>query len=88
MIKHQLGFFMLPRITPVALLFLVALNGLAKEKLIARTFDDGRRPYVLFGKSGSPGLIEVLDQNKVNVTFFVMAPNTYTLGDRLRPRSE
>jgi len=63
-----LGFFTLPRITLVALLFLVALNGLAKEKLIAPTFDDGRRPYVLFGKSGSPRLIEVLDQSKVRLS--------------------
>jgi peptidoglycan-N-acetylglucosamine deacetylase len=65
------------------------------EKLIALTFDDGPRPYVLYGmqdpqKFGRketqpmPGLLDVLDREKVHATFFVMGwrltPKTW--GDR------
>ena len=65
------------------------------DKLIALTFDDGPRPYVLYGvpdpqKVGRkedkpiPGLLDVLDREKVHATFFVMGwrltPKTW--GDR------
>src|SRR5215813_6674737 len=53
------------------------------SKLIALTFDDGPRPYVLFGSKGahpSSGLLDVLDQNGVKATFFVV-------GWRLTPRT-
>ncbi len=60
-----------------ALLFLVSLPAMAADKLIALTFDDGPRPYVLFGQ---PGLLDVLDKNDVKATFFVM-------GWRLTPKT-
>jgi peptidoglycan-N-acetylglucosamine deacetylase len=53
------------------------------EKLIALTFDDGPRPYVLFGDKArrpGPGLAEILDQNGVKATFFVV-------GWRLTPKT-
>jgi peptidoglycan/xylan/chitin deacetylase (PgdA/CDA1 family) len=53
------------------------------DKLIALTFDDGPRPYVLFGTKGShptPGLVDILDQNGVKATFFVV-------GWRLTPKT-
>jgi len=61
------------------------------EKLIALTFDDGPRPYVLYGmkepqKFGRkenqpiPGLLDLLDREKVKATFFVM-------GWRLTPKT-
>lgn len=53
------------------------------NKLIALTFDDGPRPYVLFGASGvhpAPGLLDILDQNGVKATFFVV-------GWRLTPKT-
>jgi peptidoglycan/xylan/chitin deacetylase (PgdA/CDA1 family) len=53
------------------------------DKLIALTFDDGPRPYVLFGSKESnhgPGLVEILDQNGVKATFFVV-------GWRLTPKT-
>src|SRR5438270_1100588 len=52
-------------------------------KLIALTFDDGPRPYVLFGSKESnrgPGLVDILDQNGVKATFFVV-------GWRLTPKT-
>jgi peptidoglycan-N-acetylglucosamine deacetylase len=64
----------------------------AAEKLIALTFDDGPRPYVLYGlkQPGSPpgihpskptaGMLEVLDRGGVKATFFVM-------GWRLTPKT-
>src|SRR5437660_7852520 len=55
----------------------------ATDKLIALTFDDGPRPYVLFGSKGEhpgPGLINVLDSNGVKATFFVV-------GWRLTPKT-
>jgi peptidoglycan/xylan/chitin deacetylase (PgdA/CDA1 family) len=75
------------RIVPLAVLSLVSLLCLpafANEKLIALTFDDGPRPYVLFGANGSPGLISVLDEQHVNATFFVMGwrLTPHTWGDR------
>jgi peptidoglycan/xylan/chitin deacetylase (PgdA/CDA1 family) len=53
------------------------------DKLIALTFDDGPRPYVLFGSrenNRGPGLVDVLDQNGVKATFFVV-------GWRLTPKT-
>jgi peptidoglycan/xylan/chitin deacetylase (PgdA/CDA1 family) len=53
------------------------------DKLIALTFDDGPRPYVLFGTKGvhpAPGLADILDQNGVKATFFVV-------GWRLTPKT-
>jgi peptidoglycan/xylan/chitin deacetylase (PgdA/CDA1 family) len=53
------------------------------EKLIALTFDDGPRPYVLFGSKTvhrGPGLADILDQNGVKATFFVV-------GWRLTPKT-
>jgi peptidoglycan/xylan/chitin deacetylase (PgdA/CDA1 family) len=53
------------------------------DKLIALTFDDGPRPYVLFGGKTvhpGPGLADILDQNGVKATFFVV-------GWRLTPKT-
>ncbi len=52
------------------------------DKLIALTFDDGPRPYVLFGSKEhpTPGLVKSLDANNVKATFFVV-------GWRLTPRT-
>lgn len=53
------------------------------DKLIALTFDDGPRPYVLFGSKESSrgqGLADILDQNGVKATFFVV-------GWRLTPKT-
>ena len=77
----------LSRFFPAALLLTLlaasALPSLAAEKLIALTFDDGPRPYVLYGlkQPGSPaGLLDVLDRNGVKATFFYM-------GWRLTPKT-
>lgn len=56
----------------------------ATQKLIALTFDDGPRPYILFGYQPAggpaiPSLLELLDKNQVKATFFVM-------GWRLMPK--
>ena len=71
----------------VAVLFLTATSAFPTDKLIALTFDDGPRPYVLFGSKGEhpgPGLVSVLDGNGVKATFFVvgwrLTPKTW--GDR------
>ena len=52
------------------------------DKLIALTFDDSPRPYVLFGgkEHPGPGLADILDQNGVKATFFVV-------GWRLTPKT-
>lgn len=58
-------------------------SALSSDKLIALTFDDGPRPYVLFGTKGvhaAPGLVDILDQNGVKATFFVV-------GWRLTPKT-
>ena len=72
------------RISTIALLLAASLPAFANEKLIALTFDDGPRPYVLFGAEGKPGLISVLDQNNINATLFVMGwrltPHTWGEG--------
>jgi peptidoglycan/xylan/chitin deacetylase (PgdA/CDA1 family) len=56
----------------------------APEKLIALTFDDGPRPYVLYGVkqagNATPGMLDVLDRAGVKATFFYM-------GWRLTPRT-
>ncbi len=75
---------MMLRISVTAVLLAACLPAFANEKLIALTFDDGPRPYVLFGTEGSPGLISVLDANHINATFFVMGwrltPHTWGEG--------
>ncbi len=66
-----------------ALVFLNAGAAFSADKLIALTFDDGPRPYVLFGTKGEhpgPALVNVLDQNGVKATFFVV-------GWRLTPKT-
>jgi peptidoglycan-N-acetylglucosamine deacetylase len=58
-------------------------SAFSADKLIALTFDDGPRPYVLFGTKGvhpAPGLVDILDQNGVKATFFVV-------GWRLTPKT-
>lgn len=58
-------------------------SALRGDKLIALTFDDGPRPYVLFGSKESnrgPGLVDILNQNGVKATFFVV-------GWRLTPKT-
>jgi len=69
------------------LTLLCASGAFATEKLIALTFDDGPRPYVLLENKGQhpgPGLMNVLDSNGVKATFFVvgwrLTPKTW--GDR------
>ena len=65
-----------------AVLFMAG-SALSSDKLIALTFDDGPRPYVLFGSKGEypgPGLVSVLDSNGVKATFFVV-------GWRLTPKT-
>jgi peptidoglycan/xylan/chitin deacetylase (PgdA/CDA1 family) len=49
----------------------------AGRKLIALTFDDGPKPYVLFGKKTASGmssssLLDLLNREGVHATFFVM----------------
>jgi len=69
----------------------LALPCCASEKLVALTFDDGPRPYVLYGvkqpgaasptaPNASQGLLDVLDHNGVKATFFYM-------GWRLTPKT-
>jgi peptidoglycan-N-acetylglucosamine deacetylase len=72
-----------PRVAVLALLFLTASAAFSTDKLIALTFDDGPRPYVLFGTKGdhpSPSLMQALDGNGVKATFFVV-------GWRLTPKT-
>src|SRR3954469_6856741 len=64
----------------------------ADKKLIALTFDDGPRPYVLYGEGpalASGGLLDVLQKNQAPATFFSMGwrltPKTY--GDRREVRT-
>lgn len=66
-----------------AFLFLNSGAAFSADKLIALTFDDGPRPYVLFGTKGDhagPSLLNVLDNNGVKATFFVV-------GWRLTPKT-
>lgn len=55
-------------------------SALSGDRLIALTFDDGPRPYVLLGSKGAPGLLDILDKNGVKATFFVV-------GWRLTPKT-
>src|ERR1039458_4597544 len=74
---------MLNRILLPLLLLLLSVPCLAAEKLIALTFDDGPRPYVLYGlktPGAPPGMLEVLDRSGVKATFFYM-------GWRLTPKT-
>ncbi len=55
----------------------VGASSAAPRKLIALTFDDGPRPYVLVGRKvedggPAPGLLDLLDRENVKATFFVM----------------
>lgn len=79
----------MPSCKSIALLalLLTSVAAFSTDKLIALTFDDGPRPYVLFGSKGEhpgPGLVSVLDDNGVKATFFVvgwrLTPKTW--GDR------
>ncbi len=67
-----------------ALFLFIATCAFAADnnKLIALTFDDGPRPYVLLGSKASPapGLLDVLDSSSVKATFFVV-------GWRLTPKT-
>jgi peptidoglycan/xylan/chitin deacetylase (PgdA/CDA1 family) len=70
-------------IAVAALLLSLAAPCVAAEKLIALTFDDGPRPYVLYGlkqPGAPPGLLDVLDRAGVKATFFYM-------GWRLTPKT-
>jgi peptidoglycan/xylan/chitin deacetylase (PgdA/CDA1 family) len=65
------------------LLLSLSAPAFAAEKLIALTFDDGPRPYVLYGlkqADAAPGLLDVLDHEHVKATFFYM-------GWRLTPKT-
>lgn len=66
----------------LVLLLAVSVPAFSADKLIALTFDDGPRPYVLYGDKakGTPGLLDVLDKQNVKATFFVM-------GWRLTPKT-
>jgi len=68
------------RLAVLSLLFTLSLPIFAADKLIALTFDDGPRPYVLYGTPDAPGLFSVLDKQNVKATFFVM-------GWRLTPKT-
>jgi peptidoglycan/xylan/chitin deacetylase (PgdA/CDA1 family) len=71
------------RIVLLLLLVTLSLPGFAADKLIALTFDDGPRPYVLYGvkqPGAAPGMLDVLDRNGVKATFFYM-------GWRLTPKT-
>jgi peptidoglycan/xylan/chitin deacetylase (PgdA/CDA1 family) len=68
------------RLLAAVLLFHLAIPTFAADKLIALTFDDGPRPYVLYGMKPAPGLLDVLDREHVKATFFVM-------GWRLTPKT-
>jgi len=76
---------MLKEAPPAAVTALASATSSAfsANKLIALTFDDGPRPYVLFGAKGvhpAPGLVDILDRNGVKATFFVV-------GWRLTPKT-
>jgi len=67
----------------LAFVLLTTVASFSSDKLIALTFDDGPRPYVLFGTKGDharPGLLNVLEINDVKATFFIV-------GWRLTPKT-
>lgn len=93
--KSFSAFIALPLVTVLAIFLLTCSLAAAPgpnlpgQKLIALTFDDGPRPYVLYGvhQAGRPqteGLLDLLDKDVVKATFFVMGwrltPKTW--GDR------
>src|SRR6476646_6065072 len=83
--SHSVAGSMMSKNTPLATAHPVAkiTSVSPADKLIALTFDDGPRPYVLFGSKTvhpGPGLVDILDQNGVKVTFFVV-------GWRLTPKT-
>ena len=85
MSKHSAAGIIEPKERPAATVRPVAKISSASpaDKLIALTFDDGPRPYVLFGRKAdhpAPGLADILDQNGVKATFFVV-------GWRLTPKT-
>lgn len=74
---------LLRKIAALALLALTSPAAFSADKLIALTFDDGPRPYVLFGSKqdpSRPALLNVLDSNGVKATFFIV-------GWRLTPKT-
>jgi peptidoglycan-N-acetylglucosamine deacetylase len=83
--SHNVAVSTAPKNTPSASIRTVAKTTSISpaDKLIALTFDDGPRPYVLFGRKAdhpAPGLVDILDQNGVKATFFVV-------GWRLTPKT-
>ncbi len=81
------GSVLLKRTPPAPAFATNTSSAFPADKLIALTFDDGPRPYVLFGNKEvrpAPGLLDVLDQSGVKATFFVvgwrLTPKTW--GDR------
>jgi peptidoglycan-N-acetylglucosamine deacetylase len=83
--SHGVAGSMMSKNTPLATARTVAKTTSVSpaDKLIALTFDDGPRPYVLFGSKTvqrGPGLADILDQNGVKATFFVV-------GWRLTPKT-
>ena len=61
----------------LTLLLLAAPLAAGQQKLIALTFDDGPRPYVLQGiqsppEKASPSLLDLLDKDHLKATFFVV----------------
>lgn len=66
----------------------------ADKRLIALTFDDGPRPYVLYGEGpaqASGGLLDVLQKNQAPATFFYMGwrltPKTFGDSHEFRTRT-
>ena len=83
--RHGLADSIAAKKAPPAIVRTVADTTVAApaKKLIALTFDDGPRPYVLFGTKGdhpAPGLVDILDKNGIKATFFVV-------GWRLTPKT-
>jgi peptidoglycan-N-acetylglucosamine deacetylase len=83
--SHTVVASVTPKKTPSAGVRVVTntISASPADKLIALTFDDGPRPYVLFGSKGihpAPGLVDILDRNGVKATFFVV-------GWRLTPKT-
>ena len=69
--------------TKVAKVAAASTDASHSDKLIALTFDDGPRPYVLFGSKGehrAPGLVDILDQNGVKATQIVCGPGAGETG--------
>lgn len=83
--SHSVAGSVMSKETPAATVRALAdtTSAAPADKLIALTFDDGPRPYVLFGSKAvhpAPGLVNILDKNGVKATFFVV-------GWRLTPKT-